>query len=102
MTLREQVEDPARIGYEALLAQRLGICRRRLFVAENQNWQTLVLSVERVHDRRARTWKRQAANIQACVERRIAREQTFDRRAIRTDEALAGVVRIGEARFQQQ
>ena len=83
VTLREQIEYPARIRHEALLAQRLRVSRRRLFVAENQHRQTLVLSVERLHDRGARTRERQAVNLQACVERRVARQQAFDRRTIR-------------------
>lgn len=99
--LREQVEDPARIRHEALVAQLLRIGGRRLFVAENQYRQTLMLGIERLHNRGARTWERQAANIQLCVERRVAGQQAFDRRAIRADKALTGMFRIGEARFQQ-
>jgi hypothetical protein len=41
-------------------------------------------------------------NIEACGLRRIAGQQAFDRRAIRADETLTRIFRIGETRLQQQ
>lgn|ERR1700722_3887509 len=98
----EQIQDSTRVGHEAFVAERLCVRGYRMLVSENQHWQSLVILVERSDNRLARARKRQTMNIKPCGLRRVAGQQAFDRRAIRTDETLTGIFRIGETRFQQQ
>lgn len=99
--LREQREDAARIGDEARFAEAHCIGRCGQIATDHQDGQTLMRLAQRFDDRTSRTLERHAADIEAGRTRGIGGEQPFDGRAVGTDEHFAGVLRIGEAGFQQ-
>ncbi|BCF99924.1 hypothetical protein PPGU19_044930 [Paraburkholderia sp. PGU19] len=102
VALGEQIEDAARVGDEAALAQRLRIGGRGLLVTRHQHGQALMRFVECFDDGLARTLERHAPHVEPRDARRVAGEQPFDRRAIGTDETFARMAGIGKSRFEQQ
>ena len=102
VALGEQIQDATRVGHEAFVAERLRVGGHRMLVSKNQDRQALVIRIERSDDRLARARKRQTMDIEARGLRRIAGQQALDRCAIRADETLTRIFRIGETRFQQQ
>jgi hypothetical protein len=60
-----------------------------------------MVRVERLDRHLARTRKRQTLDVEARGLRGVAGKQSLDRRAMGANEAFAGVLRIGEARFEE-
>ena len=98
----EQVENAARVGDETPFTQRLRIGGCGLCVAQQKHRQALMRFVERIDHRFARTLERHALHIEARDTLGIAGKQSFDGRAIGTDESFAGIAGIGKSGFEQQ